>query len=1767
MKRQWHGSLFFVLFIFSWILFETPQNLFFQSQVHEAQAAIAIDNTSTGSGEGSTITVSHTTGSGSNRLMLVGISARRLSDPVGFPVVSGVTYNGVPLSTVGTYQNLNASFSPSAIWIYSLVAPATGTYDVVVSFSTLPTTWGAVVGVMTFTGVDPNTPLGTFASARGTSSTTATVDVTSATNELVFDTVAGNNAFTVGAGQTQRWNARYSTYEYGAGSTEPGASTVTMSWTMASSYWVIGAVSIKPCIFDQEGYRFRDDTQDETSDGADWLAAQDTIIARDKSLNTRLRVIVNTFNLDPATEQFQLEYKKSTDGTYNKVRAEGLSVPVAYGTAGDAAVGTTTLSVPYPASIVAGDLLVLTVADKYPPIGPSAPSGFSAPANNQGSGGMGSAGADSGNVYATIFVKEAVGTESGSLNVTCNLSANSCIGRMFRYTKGSGMAWSYDATYGSDNDNTGTTWSVTGASDPGIAGGDMVIVASAINSDETGSELSSEALSSTGVTYGAMNERQDSAASNGDDCRLVVTDHLVTSGTSSAAPVYTATTGTPSGNYPAGASVILRIRQVVAYGTTGSVDNTSTTSLSVPYPASIAAGDLLVLTIANQYPNWGPDTPAGWSAPANNQGSGGKGSDGADSGNVYATIFVKEAVGGDDAGGNLIVPIPGGTKAVANMFRYTRGSGKAWDYAATNGSDNDNSDTTWSVTGASDPGITSGDMVIVASAINSDETASALSSEALSSAGVTYGAMNERKDIAAVAGCRLVVSDHLVTGGTSSAAPVYTATTGTPSGNYPCGASVILRIRQVDAVIQLSLSGFFANGDPTTAQLTAPSGNSGFTAGKMQESTNPAATVNIGNNYYTEMEWCLTATTAAQYNDVYQFRVTANGIPFATYSVTPQWTILSSPTAVALTSFTAAEYPGGVLLRWKTGYEVNNLGFHVYREENGKRVRLTPEPVAGSALLAGPRTAMTAGHHYSWWDTSSLDTRPSTLATLRYWLKDIDLNGTHTMHGPVTPVFSKEPLPEKFRPELLSEIGMRLQERYRNYWKVQELKDKLRQKPSAIRHQPSLLFKRASNLKGRRPAPQGNSVPDPQTQQSLAGRPAVKLLVKEEGWYRVSQPELLAAGLTARINPQYLQLFVDGKEQPIRVIGGKDGRFGSRDAIEFYGVGLDTPSTDTRVYWLIEGTQPGKRIDNHIFNPPFRNPHSAIRNSFASYPYTIEKKDRTVYFAALKNGDAENFFGPIIYQSPVNELLEVRHHDPATMEDALLEVVLQGVTNVPHRVKVLLNEAAVGEVTFEGQSQGLFKVEVSQSGLIEGENLVSLVGQGGDMDISLLDSIRLTYWHTFTADEDSLKFTVQGGSELSIDGFSHPRVRVIDITDPDDLFEVFGRAKNRESGYAVTFRVPESGERTLLAFTEEKAKSPIEVFSDRPSFWHQERKGYDLIIISHRDFFDSLQPLKSLRESQGLKVALVDVEDLYDEFSFGNKSPKAIKDFLTLAKANWRKPPRFVLLVGDASFDPRNYLGLGDFDFVPTKLIDTVYLETASDDWFVDFNNDGLPEMAIGRLPVQTSDEASIVVSKIVGYEKSSKKNEALLVADRVDNSDDFNFEGASEELRALLPADMTIRKIFRGQFSSDAQAKRELLNGINQGALLVNFIGHGSTEIWRGSILTSDDAEALTNSLRLPFFISMTCLNGFFQDVYTKSLAEALLKAKLGGAVAVWSSSGLTEPDKQAVMNKELIRLLFGGEFLSLGEATMRAKASVSDQDIRKTWILFGDPTTRLRP
>jgi hypothetical protein len=308
-------------------------------------------------------------------------------------------------------------------------------------------------------------------------------------------------------------------------------------------------------------------------------------------------------------------------------------------------------------------------------------------------------------------------------------------------------------------------------------------------------------------------------------------------------------------------------------------------------------------------------------------------------------------------------------------------------------------------------------------------------------------------------------------------------------------------------------------------------------------------------------------------------------------------------------------------------------------------------------------------------------------------------------------------------------------------------------------------------------------------------------------------------------------------------------------------------------------------------------------------------------------------------------------------------------------------------------------------------------------------------------------------------------------------------------------------------------------------------------------------------------VAVVDVEAIYNEFSFGQKRPQAVREFLQYAATSWAVKPGYVLVVGDASYDPRNYLGAGNNDVVPTRLFDSAYLETATDDWFVDFDDDGVPELAIGRLPARTAAEAQVMAAKVVGYESQRSAASMLLVSDV---NDTYNFAQASEQLRALIPADVGVQSLQRGD--NDEATRAALLNAINSGQGVVNYVGHGSADMWRGGVLGVDEVSQLTNRNQLPLMVMMTCLNGYYQDAVAESLGERLLKWEGGGAVAVWASSGMTVPEAQGVMNQEAYRQLFSGAGLRRGVVVKRAKAAAGSGDVRRTWVLLGDPSMRLR-
>jgi hypothetical protein len=837
-------------------------------------------------------------------------------------------------------------------------------------------------------------------------------------------------------------------------------------------------------------------------------------------------------------------------------------------------------------------------------------------------------------------------------------------------------------------------------------------------------------------------------------------------------------------------------------------------------------------------------------------------------------------------------------------------------------------------------------------------------------------------------------------------------------------------------------------------------------------------------------------------------------------------------TAVKLTRFSAKGYADGVALAWESGFEVNNLGYHLYREDNGKRTRVTPSIVAGSALTVGPGSRLTAGYSYSWFDRKGT---PNSI----YYLEAIDLNGEREFTAPLTVQNPGGVSPKQKRALLLTDLSLA---------------------SSSL-----IVFERSwpSTLKkGERSKP---SVESLESQQAIAARPAVKLSVKQTGWYRVSLAELFGAGLATNVDARMLQLFVDGAEVPIK-LSTESAQLSGSDTLEFYAVALDTPTTDTHVYWLVQGESAGKRIGNpkrvkvKPGDPIWSDSSSGVR----SFSYTVERRDKLIYFSNLLNGEDDNLFGPLVGTEAASQSLNVLNMDRAGGNSPQVEVALQGITSGSHEVQVTLNGTAIGNISYADRQHPIEHFTVDKALIRDGENIVSLVNSGSESDVSFVDWVRVTYSHKYSADNNSLGFSLSGTQQVRVGGFNTPNVRVVDITDPSAVLEVPTVAGPVGSEYGVRVQGRGIEPRTFMAFADDNVLHPAAIVANQPSTWNASSNGADMLIVTHKNFRQAIEPLASLRRNQGLNVAVVDIDDVYDEFSYGEHTPVALKSFLSWAASHWSRKPQYVLFAGDSTWDPRNYTGQGDNDFVPSKLLDTTFMETASDDWLADFDGDGVADMSIGRLPVSSVSQANTVVAKILSYEAElelqTQMRGALFVADT-------GFEWQTKQAELLLPAGMAVNTINRSEINNDETTRSEIMNGLNGGPLVVNYFGHGSVQVWTGAdLLDNDQVGSLANGNRLSLYVMMTCLNGYAHDPYAESLGEAALTAQNGGAFAVWASTGFTEPQPQVTLNNEFYRQLFGVQPQRLGDAIRNAKLAVGDLDVRRTWILLGDPAMKIR-
>ena len=828
-----------------------------------------------------------------------------------------------------------------------------------------------------------------------------------------------------------------------------------------------------------------------------------------------------------------------------------------------------------------------------------------------------------------------------------------------------------------------------------------------------------------------------------------------------------------------------------------------------------------------------------------------------------------------------------------------------------------------------------------------------------------------------------------------------------------------------------------------------------------------------------------------------------------------------------LDGIAAENFDGATKISWKTGFEKNVLGFKVWREENGARALVNEELVTGS-LLKVSNGILEAGNEYSYYDLASA-------SNAVYWLEAIDVSSRSRWFGPVYPQINFDRQASADEAEVIDALRRRAAEREPQSEKVDFTPDTV----SEEKTEPALQkgeFETAAATEN------GLLTNDPN---------ALKIEVKGRGFYRIGAQSLTEKGFNVS-QSAYWKLFSGGVEQPMIVAA--DG------SIEFFGQGLDTIQTDANVYWLITDTTTGKRIKRVS-----QKYLQSAKNS--STRVTVERRDNLYRISSVLNGARENWYNSVVNPTASNQTLVLTDIAETSRETATVSIDLQGLTVVPHVVSVALNGVSLGQINFTYYERKEWSTTVPLTRLVEGTNTITLQALGGSQDINVTESVRITYPRELKARNDRLDFSIPGGQSAKLTGFDNPQVRLLDVTNPASVSEVAPQSRLEADGtYSVTIN---SASNARLMTAIDAATPPLVVSSlakNNASDLRNNSNQGRFLVLAPFEYKELLRPLVEARNASGIQTQFVDIEDVYDEFNNGVKSAEAVRSFLQYAKNSWAVKPDFVMFVGDATVDPRNYSGFGGYTYnrVPTMLVDTWNMETVSDEMLVDFNGDNVGEIATGRLPAKDEAELAAMVEKIMNTRPLTRQELSTRGVHFIsDTYLDYNFAGGSRNMATFFPSTVTVN--YSDFTGADAGGFRNnIISRINSNPAVVNYFGHASIGSWSNSqIFRSADVPSLTNSPGAPFMALINCLNGDYAEANMLSVAEAVMKRQGGGASAAWAASGYNGAFDQEYMVRDFYKKVFQG--MALGEAARQTKLLYPTTDMRRTYIFFGDPTQPL--
>lgn len=706
---------------------------------------------------------------------------------------------------------------------------------------------------------------------------------------------------------------------------------------------------------------------------------------------------------------------------------------------------------------------------------------------------------------------------------------------------------------------------------------------------------------------------------------------------------------------------------------------------------------------------------------------------------------------------------------------------------------------------------------------------------------------------------------------------------------------------------------------------------------------------------------------------------------------------------------------------------------------------------------------------------------------------------------------------------------------------------------------------------------------------------AYKVEVDQDGVYQITVADLMAAGVdVGSLDPRTFQMHNLGEEIALHVTGEADGAFDPGDQIRFYGQKTETRYTDVNVYWLRWGDTEGRRMAARDCTP------GGAGVTPTTFTTTVRWEEDHKYQASIPSGEGgDHWFADYINTTaPTSKTYTLELHNLATTpHSATMRGMLYGYSHFgptpDHHSRVYLNGHLVDDATWDGWREYQFEHDIPGSYLVEGLNEITVelpfdLGPDVINDIIFVNWFEIDYLDTHVAENDTLLFNESnaGTWAYQVSGFTTDTLHVLDVTSPTVPVRILSpTVETVNSTFTLRFQDTITAPHHYLALAAEQRLSPLRIERDMPSDLRATTPGADYIILTHGDFVTDVQPLADYRATQGLRTKIVNVQDIYDEFNDGVFHPAALRDFLTYTYEHWAPPaPTYVLLVGDGNYDFKDNFGFGEPNYVPPYLayVDPWIGEAAADNRYVCVSGeDVLPDMHLGRLPAKTRAEASRMVNRILVYEQAPPPGDwrrtVLFVADNADNAGEF--DDLSDDIADhFVPSPYVTQTIYyKVTHATVSEANADLIDAINEGRLLVNYIGHAAQQFWAFEHLFDlDDMAALTNTERLPFMVPMTCLDGYYiypspTGLDLSSLGESFVRAPGGGAIASWSPTGMGVSTGHDYLNKGLYEAIFSDGVIELGPATTQAKLYLAangggaHQELLDTYLLFGDPALRL--